>query len=124
MYRLIDHFFTVLHGGLILFILIGWIWRKTRRIHLVAIGITFLSWFGLGIFFGWGYCPCTDWHWEVKRKIGETNLPKSYVKYYLDNLSSVTWEPIMVDIAVMIIGILTLALSIWLNLNDYKSNRN
>ena len=124
MYRLIDHFFIVFHGGLILFILIGWIWRKTRRIHLVAIGLTFLSWFGLGIFFGWGYCPCTDWHWEVKRKIGETNLPKSYVKYYLDKLSSVTWEPIMVDIVVMILSLLILALSIWLNLNDYKSNRN
>ena len=124
MYRLIDHFFFVFHGGLILFILIGWIWRRTRRIHLVAIGLTFLSWFGLGIFFGWGYCPCTDWHWEVKRKIGETNLPKSYVKYYLDKLSSVTWEPIMVDIVVMILSLLILALSIWLNLNDYKSNRN
>jgi len=124
MYRLIDHFFFVFHGGLILFILIGWIWRRTRRIHLVAIGLTFLSWSGLGIFFGWGYCPCTDWHWEVKRKIGETNLPKSYVKYYLDKLSSVTWEPIMVDIVVMILSLLILALSIWLNLNDYKSNRN
>lgn len=124
MYRLFDHFFFVFHGGLILFFLIGWIWRKTRRTHLVAIGLTFLSWFGLGIFFGWGYCPCTDWHWEVKRKIGETNLPKSYVKYYLDKLSGVTWEPIMVDIVVMIIGLLTLVLSIWLNLNDFKSNRN
>ena len=124
MYRLIDHFFFVFHGGLILFILIGWIWRRTRRIHLVAIGLTFLSWFGLGIFFGWGYCPCTDWHWEVKRKIGETNLPKSYVKYYLDKLSGITWEPIMVDIVVMILSLLILALSIWLNLNDYKSNRN
>ena len=124
MYRLIDHFFIVFHGGLILFILIGWIWRKTRRIHLVAIGLTFLSWFGLVIFFGWGYCPCTDWHWEVKRKIGEIDLPKSYIKYYLDKLSSVTWEPIMVDIVVMILSLLILALSIWLNLNDYKSNRN
>ena len=124
MYRLIDHFFFIFHCGLILFILIGWIWRKTRRIHLVAIGLTFLSWFGLGIFFGWGYCPCTDWHWEVKQKIGETNLPKSYVKYYLDKLSGITWEPIMVDIVVMILSLLILALSIWLNSNDYKSNRN
>ncbi len=124
MYTILDYFFNIFHSSLILFILTGWAWKRTRRIHLITTGLTILSWFGLGIFFGWGYCPCTDWHWEVKRKIGEIDLPKSYIKYYLDKLSVVTWEPIMVDIAVMILCLLTLALSIWLNLNDYKSNRN
>jgi hypothetical protein len=26
-----------------------------------------LSWFGLGLFYGIGYCPSTDWHWRIKR---------------------------------------------------------
>ena len=32
---------------------------------------------GLGAVYGWGYCPCTDWHWDVKRRLGETGLPRS-----------------------------------------------
>ncbi|MDH3880669.1 MAG: DUF2784 domain-containing protein, partial [Desulfobacteraceae bacterium] len=59
MYTFLDYFFIVFHGSLILFILTGWAWKRTRRIHLITISLTILSWFGLGIFYGWGYCPCT-----------------------------------------------------------------
>jgi len=123
MYTFLDYFFIVFHGSLVIFDLTGWAWRRTRRIHLITIGLTILSWFGLGIFCGWGYCPCTDLHWEVKRKLGETNLPNSYVKYYVDKLTEFTWDPLVVDAVVLILGLLAFTLSCWFNLQDYKSHR-
>ena len=123
MYTFLDYFFIVFHGCLVLFNLTGWVWKRTRRLHLITIGLTIVSWFGLGAFYGWGYCPCTEWHWEVKLELGESDLPYSYVKYYLDKLTGLKWDPLVVDAAVVILGLLALALSSWLNLRDCKSNR-
>ena len=123
MYAFLDYFFFIFHGSLVIFDLTGWAWRRTRRLHLITIGLTILSWFGLGIFYGWGYCPCTDWHWEVKREIGETNLPNSYVKYYVDKLTGFTWDPLVVDTTVLILGLFAFALSCWLNWQDCDSYR-
>jgi hypothetical protein len=122
MYAFLDYFFIVFHGSLALLILTGWAWRKTRRIHLITIGLTIFSWFGLGIFYGWGYCPCTDCHWEIKYKLGETNLPNSYVKYYIDKLTGFTWDPLVVDAVVLILGFVAFALSCWLNWKDWNSH--
>ncbi|MBT3271653.1 MAG: DUF2784 family protein, partial [Spirochaetales bacterium] len=52
------------HSCVIIFNLTGWIWRKTRIPHLILIGLTAFSWFVLGIWYGFGYCPSTDWHWR------------------------------------------------------------
>lgn len=123
MYLFLDYFFVVFHTGLVLFNLTGWVWGKTRRLHLVVIGLTVLSWFGLGVFYGWGYCPSTDWHWQVKRKLGETDLPNSYVKYYLDQLSGFAWDPLVVDAMVLILGVGALAVSVWLNRRDWGHAR-
>ena len=97
LYRILDVFFVVLHSLLIAFNLFGWAWRRTRRLHLVAISATLLSWFGLGVFYGWGYCPLTDWHWDVKRALGETGLPASWVKHYLDLATGTDWSAAVVD---------------------------
>ena len=123
MLALLDVLFLVLHSGLVLFNLTGWIWRRTRRWHLVVIGLTVLSWFGLGLFYGWGYCPCTDWHWQVKRALGETGLPNSYIKYYLDRTSGLDWDPPVVDGLVLVCGLGALAISVVLNVRDWRRAR-
>ncbi len=123
MYTFLDYFFIILHSSLVIFVLTGWAWRRTRRLHLITSGLTILSWFGLGIFYGWGYCPCTDWHWEIKRELGETDIPNSYIKHYADKLTGFTWDPLAVDVVVLILGVLAFALSCHLNLRDYNSHR-
>ena len=123
MYTFLDIFFLVFHTALIGFNVTGWIWEKTRRLHLAVISLTILSWFGLGFFYGFGYCPCTDWHWQVKRALGETGLPASYVKYYLDKLTGLDWDPSLVDPAVGVIGLVAFGLSIWLNGRDWQRAR-
>ena len=116
----LDIFFLVFHASVLVFILIGWIWTRSRRLHLLVIGLTFLSWFGLGIFYGIGYCPSTDWHWRVKTLRGESGLPNSYVKYYLDRLTGLNWDPRLVDSTVLLIGLVALGLSVALNWRDWR----
>jgi hypothetical protein len=111
----LDYFFVLLHGSLVCFNLTGWIWRKTRRLHLVLMSLVLLSWFGLGLVYGWGYCPCTDWHWQVKRELGERGLPASYIKYYADNLTGLAWDAQLVNLLTLVITLVLFALSVWLN---------
>ena len=109
----LDWFFVVFHWSLVAFNLTGWIWRRTVKAQLMTLGLTFLSWFGLGIVYGWGYCPCTDWHWDVKRQLGETGLPASYVKYYLDFVTGLSWDPFVVDVLVVGSAVVALGLGVW-----------
>ena len=123
MYIFLDYCFVVFHSSLVVFILAGWAWKPTRIFHLIAISLTLLSWFGLGIFFGWGYCPCTHWHWLVKYRLGETGLPYSYMKYYLDQITGMAWNPQLVNTAVVGLGTLAFVLSCGFNLRDRRVKR-
>ena len=87
MYLFLDWFFTFLHIAIIGFNLLGWIWPRTRKAHFICVMLTLFSWLVLGIWYGFGYCLITDWQWQVKEHLGETNLPNSFVKYYADKLS-------------------------------------
>ena len=89
----------------ILFVLTGWIFRKTRKLHLVVLFVTILSWIGLGIFYGWGYCFWTDWHWQVRDLLGKKH-PASYIKLLVDSLSGQEWNAGFIDfITVFVFGI-------------------
>lgn len=122
-YRLLDVLFAAFHTLLIVFNLIGWAWRKTRRLHLLTITVTFLSWYGLGAVYGWGYCPLTDWHWDVKRALGESALPASWVKYYLDRLTGVDWSGGVVDALVIGSALGAFGASLALNSRDFLATR-
>lgn len=115
MFTFLDYFFVVFHSALIGFNAIGWIWQRTRRWHLLSVGAMWISWLGLGLVYGLGYCPCTDWHWRVKRALGEDDLPRSYIKYYFDRLTGQEWDAAAVDNGVLAAAIIMLALSIWAN---------
>lgn len=97
MLKLLDGLFTVLHLLIIGFNLLGWIWKETRIWHLVAVVITAASWFLLGIWYGWGYCLITDWQWQIKERLGETDLPASFIKYTLDQLTGRDHNASLID---------------------------
>jgi hypothetical protein len=67
--------------------LFGWLFAATLRANVVVLGLTLLSWFGLGWRFGVGYCLVTDLHWRLKRWVGERPHTDSWVKYALDAVS-------------------------------------
>jgi len=122
MWVFLDLFFVVFHATLILFVLAGWAWRPLRRLHLLVTASVLISWFGLGVLYGVGYCPSTDWHWRVKQELGQTNLPRSWVKYYLDRTTPWDWDPFAVDLLVVAIGLAAFAAAVWSN-RDLRPGR-
>lgn len=78
--QLLDIAFCVAHTLLIVLNLVGWAFRRTRVLHLVSMAATAFSWFGLGLFYGWGYCPCTDWHFRVRRALGYDDGESNYIQ--------------------------------------------
>jgi hypothetical protein len=86
--RILDVLLTLVHLGLIAFNLFGWIPRSTRRLHFISICITAFFWLIPGIWFGIGYCPITDWQWDVKRRLGEKDLPSSFITYFLNTTTN------------------------------------
>jgi len=122
-YRFIDIFFVIFHSSLILFNLFGWIWKKTRFANLVTLMLTGGSWLFLGLIVGTlGYCPLTEWHFKVLEKLGETNLPYSYVKYLGDRLTGLNLDSTLVDKFTLYSFLAALAISIYLNVRDFKKS--
>ncbi|PCH91072.1 MAG: hypothetical protein COB85_09620 [Bacteroidetes bacterium] len=115
MYTFLDITFLVIHTAVILFNLFGWIWKLTRKANLILLLSTAGSWFILGIWYGIGYCPLTDWHWQVLRKMGNNNLPNSYVKYIFDRIFGTDINAGTADIWVAVLFGAALIISIHLN---------
>lgn len=118
MLKLLDLLFILFHTCLIFFNLFGWIFRKTRVWNLVTLLLTGGSWVILGIFYGIGYCPFTDWHFRVLEKMGETNLPLSYIEYIVERFLPLDVNPQLVDIFTAGLFFAALIISIVLNCLD------
>lgn len=115
MYKALDIFFISFHTILIVFNLFGWIWRPLRKINLLTLIVTGASWFILGIFYGIGYCPLTDWHWTVLHKLGKYDLPNSYIKYLVERLSGLEVNAQTVDTCTVVFYFAALLVSVYVN---------
>lgn len=122
-YHLLDYFFLIFHTILTTFNLLGWIWKKTRLANFITLMLTGLAWFGLGIFYGIGYCPLTDWHWEVLQKLGVRNLPYSYLKYLIDRITGFDVNAQLVETTTVAGFFIALILSVFLNFFSKKFKR-
>ncbi len=76
----LDKAFFIFHTLLMLFNMVGWAWRRTRVLHLVVLSLTAASWFVLGASYGWGYCICTDWHFQIRERLGHNEAYTSYLQ--------------------------------------------
>ena len=95
--KILDILLTLFHFAIIGFNLFGWIWKRTRKLHFIVVCATAACWFILGIWFGIGYCPITDWDWQIKTKLGEQNLPNSFIKYYADMIAGHSVNANLID---------------------------
>lgn len=111
-------FFFVFHSVLILFNLLGWIWRKTRKANLVLLVLTVFSWFVLGIWYGFGYCPCTDWHWQVRYRLGYMDMSPSYLVLLIRTFTGLDVGKGLVDVFAVLFLLSSLAASITTNVRD------
>jgi hypothetical protein len=123
-YHLLDIFFVVFHTSLIIFNLSGWIWKRTRIINLITLGLTGSSWLFLGMIFGTpGYCPLTDWHFNVLWHLGKRDLPDSYIKYMFERLTGIGVDSSLADRVTLFVFLSALFLSLILNLIDLRKAR-
>ncbi len=105
-----DKAFFVLHTLLMGFNMAGWAWKRTRLYHLVAVLLTAFSWFILGAYYGWGYCICTDWHFQVRRQLGYPEAGSSYLQLLASELFGISMDRAVSDwIAGGVFGFIILA---------------
>jgi hypothetical protein len=124
LYRLIDIFFVVFHSLLILLNLTGWIWKKTRLLNLIVLLLTGASWLILGLIVGTiGYCPLTEWHFKILYRLGEKDLPASYIKYLADRLTGLDISTSFVDSITLWAFIGALVISGSMNIMDFLKRR-
>ena len=122
-YKILDIFFLLFHSLIVLFNLFGWIWKRTRKVNLITLLLTGGSWFILGIFYGLGYCPLTDWHFQILRKLGKYDLPNSYMKYIGDRITGLDFNADLVDTLTLVCFLLALVISIFLNVRGWIRKR-
>ena len=113
--KFLDIFFTIFHTCLVLFNLLGWIWKPARRLNLICLLLTAASWLILGFFYGFGYCPLTDWHFNVLKKLGYMDLPDSYLSFLFTRLTKLHVDQALVDAVTLWGLIIALAISLYLN---------
>lgn len=118
-----DIFFILFHSLLVIFNSLGWLWKKTRRLNLITLLLTAGSWFVLGIFYGIGYCPLTDWHFEILRKLGENNLPHSYMRYITERLTGFRPSAVLTESLTAGVFFTALTVSIILNYRDLNTKK-
>ncbi len=114
-YKIADKSLLIFHALFMVFNMIGWAWHKTQKINLITLLITASSWFILGIFYGIGYCPLTDLHWEILHKLGQKDLPSSYVKYLADSITGLDFNPTFVEYCTAVFFFSALGISLYIN---------
>ena len=83
--------------------------------------LTAASWFILGIWFGMGYCPLTDWQWNVKDKLGEQNLPSNFIEYFAEKISGTDFSAGFVNTSIGVCFGAAVLLSLYVNFFRRKS---
>ena len=119
--KIIDVFFIGFHTSLILFNVFGWLVPRWRFANFISLSLTAFSWFILGIWFGWGYCVCTDWHWQIREMLGYHNTSSSYIHFLILELTNIDIREKSVDTYTAIVFLAAFLISFYLNLRKWKA---
>lgn len=89
---------------------------------MITLGLTAFSWVILGIFYGFGYCFLTDWHWDIREALGYPVDSNSYIHFLVTAPTGWSIDEALVDRVTVIVFVLALAASVTLNFRDRKRN--
>ncbi len=123
MYQFLNYFLFIFHAVFVLFNLTGWWFKKTRRLNLITLSVTAGSWFVLGIWFGWGYCLCTDVHWMVRRELGYNDQSRSYIHFLILKTTGANLNQRLVGLCTLIGFLASIVMSVLLNIIDWRRRR-
>jgi hypothetical protein len=115
MLQFLDVLLSIIHLAIVGFNLFGWMPKITRKAHFVSIILTAASWFLLGIWFGMGYCPFTDWQWKIKEILGEKNLPANFIEYFAEKATCSDFDPEFINNVIAISFAMAALLSVYVN---------
>ena len=121
--KFLDLFFFGFHSILILFNVFGWMVPRWRFANLITLCLTAFSWFILGIWFGWGYCICTDWHWQVREMLGYDNPSSSYIHFLILKLTHIDFPENLIDTFTAILFFAAFTISIYLNVRKWNKRK-
>ncbi len=122
--EILNVFFFGFHTVFILFNVFAWLIPKWRLLNFITLTLTALSWFVLGIWYGWGYCLCTDWHWQVREALGYYDMSTSYIHFLILKLTRIDASITLVDTLTIIIFFIVFIISGYLNFRKWKQNKN
>ena len=69
-----------------------------------------------------GYCFLADWHWNVKQKLGEIDLPNSFVKYFADKVTGMNFSAQLVDQWTLGLFVGIVVVTVWVNVVGKRFN--
>ncbi|MEI8282676.1 MAG: DUF2784 family protein, partial [Armatimonadota bacterium] len=118
--QFLNIFFLIFHTLLIVFNCFGWAWKRTRKWNLITLAVTAFSWLVMGLWKGVGYCICTDWHWQVRKALGQTSNESSYLDYLVKALTGWTPPSDLVRAVAGWVFATSIALSVGLNIRDWR----
>lgn len=121
--KIIDIFFIGFHTILILFNVFGWMVPRWRFANFISLCLTAFSWFILGIWFGWGYCICTDWHWQIREMLGYQDMSSSYIHFLILKLTNIDFPVNLVDPYTAMIFFSVFIISTYLNIRKWRVNK-
>lgn len=122
--HLADWFLFLFHTALVGFNCAGWAWKQTRRWHLATMGVTLISWLVLGLWFGAGYCICTDLHWRVRHALGQQVTEDTYIQYLVARVTGWTPDVHLATQAAGFVFAICAVLTITLNMSDRRAAKN
>ncbi|HWJ24976.1 MAG TPA: DUF2784 domain-containing protein [Flavisolibacter sp.] len=122
-YSLLNIFFFIFHTAFTLFNIFGWTIPPFRKWNLITLLLTAFSWFFLGIWYGWGYCLCTDWHFKVRSLLGFHDPESSYIRFLILKLTGKDFNETLVETVTLLVFIISLVMSLWLNIRDRKRHQ-
>ena len=118
--QIIDYFFMLFHSVLMLFNVFGWIVPRWRFTNLISLSLTAFSWFILGICYGIGYCPFTDWHWKVRELLGYDDQSNSYVHFLVLKITGADLPENWVDTTTITVFLTAFSISLYFALKKRK----
>ena len=118
-FKILDIFFFAFHTVVVLFNIFGWLIPRWRLANLIVLSLTAFSWFILGIWYGWGYCICTDWHWQVREMLGYHDMSTSYIHFLILKITNVDLSVSLVDTVTTIGFFSAFAINTYLNVRKW-----
>lgn len=110
-----DRGLYLLHLSTTMIIVFGWIPPETRMINWYLIVATFVSWLGLGLVFGFGFCLFTNIQSRIRRRLGVEEPMESFVKDVLDRITGRDLNPVQVEIGTQVVFYFSAAASFYVN---------